>query len=283
MKRRIDFNGRGALVTGASSGIGRLLALRLAQLGARVALVARRQEPLDAVREEITASGGEALSLPCDVGNREEAESCAAKAEAALGGVDLLFNNAGYGRHRSFLDWDVEDMERMMRVNFLGSLYFTKALAPAMAQRGRGTLVFLASVAGRMAPPDESAYAASKFAVVGLSEAISIELEDSGIHVLTVCPGSINTPFFDEEALSRMPPVARRSMVAPEKLVDAIFNSLARGRHQLTYPRSMAAGFISKALAPAFTRRQLRRVTLDAMASAHGTAKNPRSEDPGGQ
>ena len=281
MKRWTDFAGRGALVTGASSGIGRLLALRLAENGARVGLVARREDALVSLREEIVSSGGEAIALPCDVGDRDEAEACVRQAETALGGVDLLFNNAGYGRHRSFLEWDVEDMERMMRVNYLGSLYFTKALAPEMARRGRGALIFIASVAGRMAPPDESAYAASKFAMVGLAEAISIELEDSGIHVLTVCPGSINTPFFDEEALSRMPPVARRSMVAPEKLVDAIFDSLARGKHQLTYPRSIAAGFISKALAPSFTRRQLRRVTLDALSSARGSRPKPRTEGPG--
>ena len=265
MTRLTRFSGLRSLVTGASSGIGRLIALRLAREGSRVGLVSRREDALNELKEEIERDGGEAVALPCDVGDRDQALSCAAKAETSLGGIDLLVNNAGYGRHRAFLSWDLEDMERMMRVNYLGSLYFTKALAPGMVARERGFIVFIASVAGRMAPPDESAYAASKHAMVGLSESLSIELEDSGIHVLTVCPGSVQTPFFDKEALERMPPVARRAMVQPEGLVDAIFKALSRGRHQITYPRAIAAGFVSKAIAPSFTRRQVRRVTLDAV------------------
>ena len=93
-----------------------------------------------------------------------------------------------------------------MRVNYFGSLYFTKALLPQMVQQRRGWIVFVASVAGKIAPPEESAYAATKFAMVGLAASLSLEVEDAGVHVLTVCPGVIRTPFFDEEALSRMAP-----------------------------------------------------------------------------
>ena len=260
-----SYPGLNALLTGASSGIGRLLALRMAREGARVGLVARRAQELEALAAEIRTAGGEALVLPCDVGDREAVFATAASARAQLGSVDILVNNAGYGHHRAFLDWDIEDMERMMRVNFLGTLYFTKALAPAMATARRGWLVFIASVAGKIGVPDESAYAASKFAMVGLAEALSVELQDAGVHVLTVCPGSIRTPFFDAEALARMPPVARRSMVDPEPLVDAIMAALAGGKHELTYPRAIAAAYITKAIAPGFMRRNLKRTTLDAM------------------
>jgi hypothetical protein len=154
----------------------------------------------------------------------------------------------------------------MLRVNYLGSLYLAKALAPRMVERHRGWLVFVASVAGRIASPEESAYAASKFAVVGLAEALSIELEEHGLHVLSVCPGVIDTPFFDEEAMARMPPVARRGMVAVEALVDAMLDALRRGHHTLTYPRRIAAGYVVRALAPGFFRRQVRRTTLGALA-----------------
>ena len=262
MRRLESYRGIAAVVTGASSGIGRALALRLAGEGARVALVARREAELEAAASEIRERGGEALVLPCDVEDRAQVEETAGRAVRALGAVDLLVNNAGYGHHRPFLDWDVADMERVMRVNYLGALYFTKALLPGMVERGRGWIVFVASVAGKLASPDESAYVASKFAMVGLAEALSLEVEDAGVHVLTVCPGVIRTPFFDAEALRRMPRVARRQMVEVDGLVDAIVRALARGRREVTHPRRIASAYVVRALAPGFFRRQVRRVTL---------------------
>jgi short-subunit dehydrogenase len=265
MPKLTHFRGLTALVTGASSGIGRALALRLAREGARLALVARREAELEALAGEIRAVSGDALVLPCDVAEREQAQEACRRALAHFGGVDLLVNNAGYGHHRRFLDWDVADMERMLRVNYLGALYFTKALLPRMLEQGRGWLVFMASVAGKIASPEESAYAASKFAMVGLAAALSLEVEEAGVHVLTVCPGVFRTPFFDREALQRMPPVALRSMLEPEKLIDAILAALAKGKHELTYPRRIAAGYLVQALAPGFMRRQVKRVTIEAV------------------
>jgi len=262
MARLVDFTGRTALITGASSGIGRLLALRIAAAGARVGLVARRESELEALAEEIRAGGGEAVPLVCDVADRQQALASAEKAVEAMGRIDVLVNNAGYGHHRRFLDWDLEDMERVMRVNFLGTLYFTKALLPAMAESGSGWLVFIASAAGRIAPADETAYAASKHAMVGLAGSLSLEVEDAGVHVLTVCPGAIRTPFFDDEALARLPAVARRQMAEPEDLVEAIMDALARGKRELTFPRWIASGYVAQALAPSFFRGQLKKHTV---------------------
>ncbi|MBP1686812.1 MAG: sadH 1 [Deltaproteobacteria bacterium] len=266
MSRLTSYAGKSALITGASSGIGRLLALRLSRAGARVALVARRESELRNVAREIESGGGEVLVLPCDVADRAEVFACAARAVARLGDVDILVNNAGYGHHRPFLDWELDDMERMLRVNFLGTLYWTKALLPQMVERGAGWLVFVASVAGKLAVPDESAYVASKFAMVGLAETLSIELEDHGVHVLTVCPGTVNTPFFDSEALERMPPVARRMMIDPDTVVTATLDALARGHHEITVPRMIGAGYVVRAVAPAFMRRRTKRTTIGAVA-----------------
>ena len=141
MERLTSYDGLNALVTGASSGIGRLLSLRLAERGARVALVARRHEELEAAAEEIRATGGQAVSLPCDVADKEQALATAAKAEAEMGPIDLLVNNAGFGHHRPFLDWELDDMERLMQVNFFGTLYFTKALLPEMVEREDGVIL----------------------------------------------------------------------------------------------------------------------------------------------
>ena len=257
-----------AVVTGASSGIGRALALRLAREGARVALVARREAELEAVAAEIARAGGEALVLPCDVSDRAQVFAAAERAVQHFGQIDLLVNNAGYGHHRRFLDWDVDDMERVMRVNYLGALYWTKALLPQMVERRSGWIVLMASLAGRIGVPEESAYVASKFALVGLGEALSIELEDDGVHVLTVCPAIARTEFFDDEALTRMPPVSKRSMIEPEVLVDAVIKALAQGKHQITVPGRLAAAYIVKALAPGFLRRSVKRNTIEALAKS---------------
>ncbi|MBM3956515.1 MAG: SDR family NAD(P)-dependent oxidoreductase, partial [Gemmatimonadetes bacterium] len=130
--------------------------------------------------------------------------------------------------------------------------------------------VFIASVAGRIATPEESAYAATKFAMIGLAEALSIEVEDAGVHVLTVCPGVIRTPFFDAEALERLPPVTRSQWVEPEALVDAIRKALAKGRRELTFPRKLGVAYVVKALAPGFMRSQVKRVTLQAIDRERG-------------
>lgn len=262
MRRLSSYAGRTAVITGASSGIGRLLALRIAREGGRVALVARGRDELEIVADTIRGAGHEASVFPCDVGDRDRALACAAEIADALGTPDILVNNAGFGHHRPFLELPIDEMERLVQVNLMGTLYLTRAMLPAMVERGSGWLVFMASVAGKIAPADETVYAATKHAVVGLASALSLEVEDLGVHVLTVCPGAIRTPFFDDEAMRRLPAVAKRQMAEPEALVDAIMTALARGQRELTYPRWIASGYLAQALAPGFTRRQVKRQTL---------------------
>ncbi|MCL4692142.1 MAG: SDR family oxidoreductase [Candidatus Hydrogenedentes bacterium] len=260
-KRLTSWNDKRVVITGASSGIGRLLALRGASEGARVALVARREDRLREVAEMANAAGGETMIVPCDVGDGDAVQQCAATILDRWGGVDVLVNNAGYGGHFRFLEWDVTDIERMVRVNFLGTVYWTKALLSGMVDRRSGWIVMMASVAGKIGVPRESVYSATKFAMVGLSEALSIEVEDSGVHVLTVCPGAIDTEFFSELDRERMPEVALRSMIQPERVVDAVFNGLAKGKREITVPAMIACAYGVKAVAPAVLRSGVRRST----------------------
>ena len=255
-------DGRRVLITGGAQGIGLEMAMKFAGRGADVVIADLNEGKLPEAKAKIEALGVSAWGFPVDVTNPASIAALKAQIAAEVGPIDVLVNNAGYGHHRRFLDWDLEDMERVMRVNFLGSLYFTKALLPAMVERGRGWLVFVASAAGRVAPADETIYAASKHAMVGLAGSLSLEVEDAGVHVLTVCPGAIRTPFFDDEALARLPAVARRQMAEPEDLVEAIMEALARGRRELTFPRWIASGYVVQALAPSFFRRQLKKHTV---------------------
>jgi short-subunit dehydrogenase len=266
MAKLESYQGLRAFVTGASSGIGRLLALRLAGLGARVALIARRGDALERLVAEIAEQGGRALALACDVADMRAVERAAAHAVEELGGVDLLVNNAGYGGHRRFLDWSVDDIERMMRVNYLGSVYCTKALLPQMVERGRGWIVFMSSIAGKIGMPDETAYSATKFAMIGLADGLRLEVEDAGVHVLSVCPGAVRTPFFGAADLERMSPVTHRSMIEPEAVVEATLRALARGKREITVPRAYAAVNVLGVLAPGFLGRQVKRNTIEAVA-----------------
>lgn len=265
MKNISDFNGIRILVTGASSGIGRLLCLRLAEKGARLALVARRVEELESLKKEVEAKGAEAIVIPCDVRELEQVKQCVNKALAYYGNIDMLVNNAGYGNHKAFVDWPIEDIENLVRVNYFGSVYFTKLLLPQMITLQNGCILFVASVAGKLSTPDESAYCAAKHAVVGMAGALSLEVEDDGVYVATVNPGAFDTPFFKEADRERMPPVAKNGMGDPNKLVDHIFKSLAKGLHDTTYPFLPSTGYPVNAIAPEFMRKQVKKVTLDKM------------------
>lgn len=262
MAKLESFAGIRAVVTGASSGIGELLAQRLAAEGAQVALVARRKAELERVAASISDRGGRALVVPADVARRDEVFAAAERILAEFGSVELLINNAGYGGHRRFIDWDIDDIERIMQVNYFGTVYWTKALLPRMIAERRGWIVMMASVAGKLGVPDESAYAATKFAQVGLAEALSYEVEDFGVHVLTVCPGAIDTPFFDEEARRRMPDVAKRLMIPPKRVVDAVIDALRAGKREITVPGFIRLSYIVRAIAPGVLRRNTKRVAM---------------------
>jgi short-subunit dehydrogenase len=265
MKNISDFKGVRTLVTGASSGIGRLICLRLAEKGARLALVARRVDELNALQKEVEARGAEAIVIPCDVRELAQVRQCVEKALSHYGNIDMLMNNAGYGNHMPFIDWPIEDIENLVRVNYFGTVYFTKLLLPQMVAKQNGCIVMIASVAGKLSTPDESAYCASKHAVVGMSGALSLEVEDDGVYVCTVNPGSFDTAFFKEADRARMPPVAKKGMGDPDKLVDHIFKALAKGLHDTTFPFFPSTGYPVNAIAPEFMRKQVKKVTLDQM------------------
>jgi short-subunit dehydrogenase len=265
MRALSDFTGRVAIVTGASSGIGTGLAQELARRGARVALVARRRERLEQVAAGIEAEGGTALVLPCDVEQRDAVEAAARAVVERFGRIDLLVNNAGYNRHVLFKDHDVEDVERMMRVNYLSVVYWIKAVLPAMRAQGSGWIVNLSSVAGKLGQPDEAAYAATKFAVAGLSESISYEFDPLGIHVLCVHPALVRTEMFDEATMARLPASVQSSFISVEKFCAGVLDALARGAYEVTVPRHVGIGYLARLLAPSFFRKQIARLRLSVL------------------
>jgi NAD(P)-dependent dehydrogenase (short-subunit alcohol dehydrogenase family) len=188
------FRGRTMLITGASSGIGRDIGLTFARMGARVALAARRKSLLNELADEIRASGGDAFVLSADVTNRNQVREAVDLALQEFGHIDILINSAGILEAASVETMDPDSLERMMDVNLFGTLHTIQAVLPAMKIARSGSIVNIASLAGRRGLPPLGGYSATKFAVVGLTEALRVELYGTGVRVSLVMPGVIDTP-----------------------------------------------------------------------------------------
>ena len=181
--------GRSALITGASSGIGRATARELAATGARVGLAARRAERLEELKGEIDRNGGEALALPTDVTDYAQAEAMVRRAEEAFGGVDVLVNVAGVMLPAPIAEADPADWLRMVEVNLLGVLYATRAALPGMLERGNGHIVNVSSTSGRTHQPLFSVYAATKHGLGTFTNILRKEVHPNRIRVTLFEPG----------------------------------------------------------------------------------------------
>lgn len=254
MKGFRDYRGKTAIVTGASSGIGAATARELARRGMRVALVARRRERLTELADEIAKAGGVASVHACDVAERAAVEVAFREIESAQGGVDLLVNNAGYVKHTLFANHALDDIERMTRVNYLGSVYWIKLAIPGMRKRGGGAIVNLSSLAGILPQPDEAAYSAAKAAISALSEVLFYELEPYGIHVLAVHPGLVRTEMFTPEEMARMPKGSEGRFLEPPDFVNQMLGALEKGEMSVVIPRAYRIAVWLKNLIPALGR-----------------------------
>ena len=209
---------RVAIVTGASSGIGWELARQLAEQGYGVGLVARREASLRELETLITSAGGRAVAAVADVGIRQEVEAAFQHVRAKLGPIDLVIANAGIGK-ATFLDpVNIADVEEMVRINLLGVVYTLSAALPEMLARKSGHLVAVSSLAGLRGLPGESAYCASKAAVIAYLEGLRIHLRGTGVRATTISPGFVKTPMTAKTDPAHMPlvmdaPTAARSMI----------------------------------------------------------------------
>jgi short-subunit dehydrogenase len=252
----VRISGAVAVVTGASSGIGAATVAELAQRGARVVAVARRESRL---REVVEPLGAAASYLVCDVASDIAVAAAAARVLADHGHIDLLVNNAGTPLHRAFRETDLADVMRVMDVNYLGAVRWMQAVLPAMAGRGRGSIVNVASTAGAAPWTWEAAYSASKAAVIALTEAAAPELARAGVHCAWVNPGLVRTEIFSDEALRHVPPRVRRSFMEPEVVARAICALVEREGAGVSVPRGMGFPPVVRQLLPRLYRIGLRR------------------------
>jgi short-subunit dehydrogenase len=222
---------RVALVTGASSGIGWELARQLAGAGYAVGLVARREAPLRELESSITSTGGRAVAAAADVGNRQEIEAAFERVQSRFGPVELVVANAGVGK-ATFLDpVNIADVEEMVRINLLGVVYTLSAALPDMLARKKGHLVAISSLAGYRGLPGESAYCASKAAVIAYMDGLRIHLRGTGVKATTVCPGFVQTPMTAKTDPAHMP-LLMDAPAAARRIIRAI----AAGRKVYNFP-----------------------------------------------
>jgi NADP-dependent 3-hydroxy acid dehydrogenase YdfG len=201
-----EFNGKVVIVTGASSGIGEATAREFGRRGASVVLAARRLDRLEALAAEIEKLGTGAVALPLatDLGQLPDIESLVQQALARFGRIDVLFNNAGFGR----LDWlekldPIKDIQAQFVVNVLGLVQTTRAVLPVMIEQKAGHIINMASVAGLVGTPTYTIYASCKFAVRGFSEALRREAAPWGIRVSVIYPGGVTTEFGSHAGIKR--------------------------------------------------------------------------------
>jgi NAD(P)-dependent dehydrogenase (short-subunit alcohol dehydrogenase family) len=235
-----NLNGKVALVTGGSSGLGRGTALRLAGMGVKVALAARSHQRLDQCAADIRAQGGTALVLPTDVSVAEECRRAVDETVNTFGRLDILLCSAGLSMRSYFEGSDLEAMERVMRVNFFGTLYATHFALPPVKKTG-GSLVAISSLTGKRGIPSYALYGASKFAIQGLYEALQVELSQDGVHVGIVSPAFVDTPLrenvlgFDGKPWPVPPPPPFR-IWPMAKCVDRIVRLITHRQSEVMLP-----------------------------------------------
>ena len=182
-----------AFVTGAGRGVGRAIALRLSGDGYAVAVSGRSDGPLRATTAMIKDQSGEAIALTCDVSRRDAVDAAIARAEASLGPLDVLVNNAGIAESAPFASMPDEMWDRVLGVNLTGTYNTMHRVAPGMFERGRGAIINIASTAGKVGFPYTAAYVASKHGVLGLTRAVALEAGRYGVRVNAICPGWVNS------------------------------------------------------------------------------------------
>ncbi|PYF75533.1 3-ketoacyl-ACP reductase [Pedobacter nutrimenti] len=188
-----SLQGKNALITGAGKGIGRALAIALAQEGVNIGLVARTKADLENVQQELKPFDVKTVVAVADVADMEEVNAAVEKVRQGLGPIDILVNNAGIGSFGSFLELEPARWEQIVKVNLFGPYYVTRAVLPDMIDRKTGDIVNISSTAGKNGAAVTSAYSASKFALIGMSESLMQEVRKHNIRVSTLTPSTIAT------------------------------------------------------------------------------------------
>jgi 3-oxoacyl-[acyl-carrier protein] reductase len=219
----MDWSAQIAVVTGASRGIGRVLARELTARGAAVAGCARDAAAVERLAEELRAGGARSVGVACDVREEAQVAAFAARVGRELGEATIVINNAGIARFAPVTETTVEQWDEVMATNLRGMFLVTRAFLPAMLAHRRGAVVNIASLAGRNALANGAAYSASKHGVLGFSKSLLMEVRKHDVRVIAVCPGSVDTAFGDGDRPGQPP---RERILAAEDVAAVVLEAL---------------------------------------------------------
>ena len=212
-----SLKGKVALVTGAGKGIGRATAIALAHEGVNVGLLARTEQDLVEVAKEIEALGVKTAYATADVSSMEEVNAAVEKLKTSLGPVDILINNAGIGKFGKFLELEPEEWKKIIDINLIGVYYVTRAVLPQLIDKNGGDIINISSTAGQKGAPITSAYSASKFGLLGLTESLALEVRKHNIRVTALTPSTVATELAYKENLTDGNP---EKVMQPEDLAE---------------------------------------------------------------
>jgi uncharacterized protein len=235
----MTFQDRVVLITGASNGIGRRLAVDLAARGAIVVGCGRSLERLQATAAEMQRTSPLSTAIKCDVAKLDQVREMVSGVLSKFGKIDILINNAGIGMRRPFAETPIDVIEALMRTNYLGTVYCAHEALPSMIARGSGHIVNISSAAGKIGTVNIAGYCASKFAMNGLSESLYYELKPLGVDVSVICPGPVRTDF--NKSFADIPPKSPASLVvSPEFVSAAVIKAIEGRRFEVVLPRWLA-------------------------------------------
>ncbi|MBF4500434.1 3-ketoacyl-ACP reductase [Savagea sp. SN6] len=223
----MSLQGKIAIITGAGKGIGRATALTLAKQGVSLGLIARTKADLQAVAEEVSAHGVRVEIATADITDNAQVEQAIDQLYKALGKFDILINNAGIAKFGGFLDLTIEEWERIIRVNLFGMYYVTRAVLPKLIEQKSGDIINISSTAGEKGGAAMSAYSASKFGVMGLTESLAMEARKHDIRVTALTPSTVVTDLAINEGLVKGD---EENMLQPEDVADLVLASLQLNR-----------------------------------------------------
>jgi len=247
-------------ITGASAGIGRATAVRLAGDGAALVICARRRAQLEATAADVRKAGGEVVAITADVTREADMSALVAAALDRFGRLDVMMCNAGFGIYGAIDQIEPHRMQHLLDVNYMGTYLAARAALPLFRRQQSGHVIVVSSIVGKRGIPFTGAYAATKFAQIGLAESMRAELRGTGIHVTVVCPISTKTEFFD--VMTRSSGVETRA-AGPQQDVSAVADAIAKtivapAAEVFPYRISRLLGIVN-AMAPRFTDRLVQR------------------------
>jgi short-subunit dehydrogenase len=253
--------GRVFVVTGASSGIGEATAKAAARAGAKVCLVARREQQLERIAEEIRGAGGEAEAFAADLTDREAVSALAVEISERVGAPEILINNAGAGAWKYVEETDAGEVEQMMAAPYFAAFYLTRELLPGMLARGAGFIVNVTSVVAHFAISGATGYASARWAMRGFSEALGQDLHGSGVKVALATFAKVDSDYFstNPNAADRLPGAqALVRVLSPEQAAEAIVEGVERDADQIVSPIELRGLLLAGRLAPGLMRWILR-------------------------